>query len=105
MARIKYNEHNILELFYHLATVSNLNQIVEEIHIYSESYVIERKITNKELDIPTKPFVYNNRFIIDLSNYISKGIKLKFISILPKLIPNTSLEITLIDKVYKNCFI
>ena len=105
MAHIKSNEHNILELFYHLATVSNLNQIVEEIHIYSKSDVIERKITNKELDIPTKPFVYNNRFIIDLSNYISKGIKLKFISILPKLIPNTSLEITLIDKVYKNCFI
>ena len=88
-----------LELFYHFATVSNLNQILEEIHIYSESDVIERKITNKELDIPTKPFVFNNRFIIDLNNYISMGTKLKYISILPKLISNTTLEIILIDKV------
>ena len=91
----------ILELFYHLATVSNLNQIVEEIHIYSKSDVIQRKITNEELDIPTKPFVFNNRFIIDLSKYISTGTKLKYISILPKLISNTTLEIILIDKVYK----
>ena len=91
-----------LELFYHLATVSNLNQVLEEVHIYSDPDVIERKITNKELDIPTKPFVFNNRFIIDLSNFIPKGTKMRYISILPKLmIPNSSLEISLIDKVCK----
>ena len=84
--------------------MNNLNQIVEEIHIYSKSDVIERRITNKELDIPTKPFVFNNRFIIDLSKYISTGTKLKYISILPKLISNTTVEIILIDKVY-NFFI
>ena len=90
-----------LELFYHLATVSNLNQVLEEVHIYSDPDVIERKITNKELDIPTKPFVFNNRFIIDLSNFVPKGTKLRYISILPKLISNSSLEIILIDKVCK----
>ena len=91
-----------LELFYHLATVSNLNQVLEEVHIYSDPDVIERKITNKELDIPTKPFVFNNRFIIDLSNFVPKGTKMRYISILPKLmIPNSSLEISLIDKVCK----
>ena len=88
-----------LELFYHLATVRNLNQILEEIHIYSETDSIARNIENKELDIPAKPFVYNNRFIIDLSKYVVKGTKMRYISILPRLIPNTSLEIVLIDKV------
>ena len=90
-----------LELFYHLATVSNLNQVLDEVHIYSDSDVIQRNITNKELDMPTKPFVYNNRFIIDLSNFIPKGTKMRYISILPKLIPNSTLEISLIDKVCK----
>ena len=93
---------DFLEYFYHLTTVRNLNQILEEIHIYSDSDAIERNITNKELDIPAKPFVYNNRFIIDLSKYVMKGTKMRFISILPKFIPNTSLEIVFIDKVYKN---
>ena len=77
----------------------NLNQILEEIHIYSETDSIARNIENKELDIPAKPFVYNNRFIIDLSKYVVKGTKIRYISILPRLIPNTSLEIVLIDKV------
>ena len=77
----------------------NLNQILEEIHIYSETDSIARNIENKELDIPAKPFVYNNRFIIDLSKYVVKGTKMRYISILPRLIPNTSLEIVLIDKV------
>ena len=77
----------------------NLNQIVEEIHIYSETDSIARNIKNEELDISAKPFVYNNRFIIDLSKYVTKGTKMRYISILPKLIPNTSLEIILIDKV------
>ena len=73
---------DFLEYFYHLTTVRNLNQILEEIHIYSDSDAIERNITNKELDIPAKPFVYNNRFIIDLSKYVMKGTKMRFISIL-----------------------
>ena len=88
------------ELFYHLSTVRNLNQILQEIHIISDSGAIDRNITNKELDIPAKPFVFNNRFIIDLSKYyVTRGTKIRYISILPKLIPNTSLEMVLIDKV------
>ena len=87
------------ELFYHLSTVRNLNQILQEIHIFSDSDDLKYNITNKELDIPAKPFVFNNRFIIDLSKYITKGTKIRYISILPKLIPTTSLEIVLIDKV------
>ena len=41
---------------------------------------------------------------LPLSKYISTGIKLEYISILPKLISNTTLEIILIDKVYKNVY-
>ena len=77
----------------------NLNQIVEEIHIYSTGDCIGRNIKNEELDIPARPFVFNNRFIFDLSKYVKKGMKMSYISILPKLIPNTSLEIVLLDKV------
>ena len=42
--------------------MSNLNQVLDEVHIYSDSDVIQRKITNKELDMPTKPFVFNKKY-------------------------------------------
>ena len=72
---IGWNEPNksVSETFHSLVTMKNLNEIISEMIIMnalnnSDSVVVP-------LDIPIQPFYINNRFILDISDYILKDFK------------------------------
>ena len=77
---IGWNEQNksVRETFESLVTIKNLNEIVPEIYIFdainSSSPVII------PVDIPVQPFYINNRFIVDISDYILEDFKVMWIS-------------------------
>ena len=99
---IGWNEPNksVSETFHSLVTMKNLNEIISEMIIMnalnnSDSVVVP-------LDIPIQPFYINNRFILDISDYILKDFKVLWISFkidnIPEILSNSTLQIEIQDK-------
>ena len=92
---------HFLETFYDLVTVRNLKEVLQKILVFTDhsNWDTMIEISGSDLDIPNTPFVFNNRFIIDLGRHIPLGTAIKYISFLPADLPNTTLAISLVDKV------
>ena len=92
---------HFLETFYDLVTVRNLKEVLQKILVFTDhsNWDTMIEISGSDLDIPNTPFVFNNRFIIDPGRHIPLGTAIKYISFLPADLPNTTLAISLVDKV------
>ena len=99
---IGWNEPNksVRETFESLVTVKNLNEIVPEIHLFNAINFSERVVI--PVDIPVSPFYINNRFIVDISDYILKDFKIMWISFKietkSRLLSDSKLELEIYDK-------
>ena len=80
-----------------MSTIKNLNEIIQNISVYNGAGMkTEVKIP---VDIPTKPYVFNSRYVIDLSYHLPKGFKFHYISILPFVRPNMTMRVAIVDRV------
>ena len=85
------------EVFYDMSTVQNLNEVIQNISLFSGHGM--KSEVRIPVDMPTKPFVFNNRYVIDLSKHFPHGFHFHYISILTFVRPNMTIRIGFVDKV------
>ena len=99
---IGWNEPNksVSETFRSLVTIKNLNEIISEIIIMNALNISDSIVV--PVDIPIEPFYINNRFILDISDYILKDFKILWIAFkidnIPDILSNSTLQIEIHDK-------
>ena len=99
---IGWNEPNksVSETFHSLVTIKNLNEIISEIIIMNALNISDSIVV--PVDIPIEPFYINNRFILDISDYILKDFKILWIAFkidnIPDILSNSTLQIEIHDK-------
>lgn len=99
---VGWNEPNktVSETFHSLVTMKNLNEIIPEIWIINS--INDSDTVVVPVDIPVQPFFANNRFVLDISDYIPKDFKILWISFkidkIPEILGNSTLQIEIHDK-------
>ena len=88
---------NAKDVFLELTTVKNLNEVIENIAIFDTKGEKGKEIT---VDIPLKPKVFSNSFVIDPSEIFDNNGDIQYLSFLPKYRENLTLTFTLIDRVF-----
>ena len=80
--------------------MKNLNEIISEIIIWNALNISDTVVI--PVDIPVQPFYINNRFILDISEYILKDFKILWIAFkikdIPEKMSNSTLQIEIQDK-------
>ena len=80
--------------------MKNLNEIISEIIIWNALNISDTVVI--PVDIPVQPFYINNRFILDISDYILKDFKIMWISFKietkSRLLSDSKLELEIYDK-------
>ena len=80
--------------------MKNLNEIISEIIIINALNISDKIVV--PVDIPIEPFYINNRFILDISDYILKDFKILWIAFkidnIPDTLSNSTLQIEIHDK-------
>ena len=87
---------NVRDVFLDITTVKNLNEVIENIATFNTKGEKGEEIA---VDIPLKPKVFSNSFVINPLDLIGNNGDIQYLSFLPKCKENLTLQFSLIDRV------